>query len=81
LRLEQTRDEIVEQLLKKDRPWIEDFNDLKSVIVDLTRSNKPTSLYQMERLFHSCRREPAVTREAVDLIKVNLPSMIELFTI
>ena len=69
-RMDTTRQEVIVQLLQQENPWIEHYNDLKSVVVNLTVMPKPPSMYEMERLYHSCRREPDVTRECLEIIRV-----------
>lgn len=68
--MDQTRQEIIIQLLQQENPWIENYNDLKQVVLNLTNIPRPPSLYELERLFHSCRRERDVARETLDLLRV-----------
>ena len=42
----------------------------------LTNETMPQSLLEMERLFHSCRLEPEVTKETIHCLKVRRLSLV-----
>lgn len=68
-RLDSTRERCVLELMMKEQPYIERYNDLKNVISNLTVTSDPTSIYELERLLHSCRVESGVTKEAIDILR------------
>ena len=70
IRIEKTRLMILDQLLKQKKPWVEHSIDLRKIIVNLTKSDQPQSMYEIERLFQSCRRGTEITNEAFELLKV-----------
>ncbi|KAJ3160039.1 hypothetical protein HK101_000972 [Irineochytrium annulatum] len=68
-KLEFTRRQALAYLLEEDHPWIEHSADLVTVIDALTSEGQPQRIVDMERLFHSCRVEIEVTKEAVYLLR------------
>ena len=71
-KLEFTRRHILNSLLQMDKPWIEHSAELQMVLQSLASDSQPQRLWDMERLFHSCRLESEVTREAIVTIRVRL---------
>jgi hypothetical protein len=59
-------------ILQEENPWIENSADLVLVIEALTAENQPQRIVDMERLFHSCRMEREVTKEAMLLLRVRM---------
>jgi hypothetical protein len=57
--------------MQQEQPFIERYDDLKNVLRNLTLSNEPPSIYELERLFHSCREEAGVIRETVEQLRVS----------
>ncbi|KAJ3218902.1 hypothetical protein HDU67_003541 [Dinochytrium kinnereticum] len=68
-KLELTRRQALKYLLEEENPWIEHSADLTAVIQALTSENQPQRIVDMERLFHSCRIEVEVTKEAIFLLR------------
>ncbi|KAJ3108563.1 hypothetical protein HDU97_000845 [Phlyctochytrium planicorne] len=68
-KLEMTRRQALKYLLEEDHPWIEHSADLTAVIDALTSESQPQRIVDMERLFHSCRIEIEVTKEAIFLLR------------
>ena len=48
----------------------ENAADLSKLIISLCNAQKPQSMEEMERLFHSCKREPQVGRETINFLKI-----------
>ncbi|KAJ4456159.1 putative Glycogen synthase kinase-3 beta [Paratrimastix pyriformis] len=71
-RLDEQRAAVVQEITRAERkPWIDYTTDLFDTIRALTTDPaKPQSLYQLERLFHSCRFNDAVTNEAIHSLEV-----------
>ncbi|KAJ3087848.1 hypothetical protein HK100_008222 [Physocladia obscura] len=68
-RVELTRRHALRQLLQEENPWIENSVDLNRIIDALTSDTKPQLIVDMERLFHSCKIESEVTKEATNLLR------------
>jgi len=68
-KLEATRMHVLRELTSNNCSWITHTQDLFDVIKNLTQEEKPQSIYDMERLFHSCRLNKEVTRETVACLK------------
>ncbi|KAJ1515699.1 hypothetical protein HMI56_002119 [Coelomomyces lativittatus] len=51
-------------------PLIEHSADLIKVVRKLTKEGEPQCLYDMERLFHSCRVESEVTKETLHHLRI-----------
>ncbi|KXS12894.1 hypothetical protein M427DRAFT_390468 [Gonapodya prolifera JEL478] len=66
-KLETLRRQVLHRILTSSvsQPWIDTSADLVNIMKDLTAENKPQSVFDMERLFHSCRLEPEVTKETI----------------
>ncbi|KAJ3337081.1 hypothetical protein HDU93_001654 [Gonapodya sp. JEL0774] len=66
-KLETLRRQVLHRILTSSvtQPWIDTSADLVRVMKDLTSENRPQSIFEMERLFHSCRLEPEVTKETI----------------
>ncbi|KAI9136521.1 hypothetical protein BKA69DRAFT_1103644 [Paraphysoderma sedebokerense] len=69
-KLEITRRLVLYSLLQRENPWIEHSGDLIQVIKNLTMEHEPQTVYDMEKLFHSCRLESEVTKEAIYHLRV-----------
>jgi uncharacterized protein (DUF1697 family) len=63
------RRKILESLLEEEEPWLESSSALQTCLTLLTDSKKPMNTELLERLFHSCRMEAAVTNECVIIIQ------------
>lgn len=70
-RLEFTRRHVLRELLKLSNPWIQHSAELGGIMGSLTSMNQPQRIWDMERLFHSCRLEQEVTKEAINVLKVS----------
>ncbi|KAJ3409834.1 hypothetical protein HDV05_004187 [Chytridiales sp. JEL 0842] len=68
-KLEFTRRRALSYILEEEEPWIENSADLAVVIDALTAENQPQRIVDIERLFHSCRLEREVTKEAMLLLR------------
>ncbi|KAI8926408.1 hypothetical protein BC831DRAFT_456580 [Entophlyctis helioformis] len=68
-KLSLSRHEVLKALLQEESPWIEESGDLGQLIAALTAEYQPQQIVDMERLFHSCRIEPEVTKEAILLLR------------
>ncbi|KAJ3400263.1 hypothetical protein HDU80_007123 [Chytriomyces hyalinus] len=68
-RVEVTRRQALRQLLQEESPWIENSMDLQQIIAALISEVKPQLIVDMERLFHSCKIEGEVTKEATAMLR------------
>ncbi|KAI8608592.1 hypothetical protein BC830DRAFT_1149585 [Chytriomyces sp. MP71] len=68
-RVEVTRRQALRQLLLEESPWIDNSVDLAKIIDALISDMKPQLIVDMERLFHSCKLEAEVTKEAAALLR------------
>ncbi|KAI9336210.1 hypothetical protein DFJ73DRAFT_850702 [Zopfochytrium polystomum] len=68
-RLQFTRRQALAILLQEENPWIENSGDLQVIVDALTTENQPQRIVDLERLFHSCRLETEVTKEAMLLLR------------
>ncbi|KAJ3227215.1 hypothetical protein HDU81_006852 [Chytriomyces hyalinus] len=68
-RVEVTRRQALRQLLQEPSPWIENSMDLQQIIAALISEVKPQLIVDMERLFHSCKIEGEVTKEATAMLR------------
>eukprot|EP00002_Diphylleia_rotans_P030628 TRINITY_DN6309_c0_g1_i7.p1 TRINITY_DN6309_c0_g1~~TRINITY_DN6309_c0_g1_i7.p1 ORF type:complete len:163 (-),score=39.92 TRINITY_DN6309_c0_g1_i7:207-695(-) len=50
-------------------PWIDHTDYLYEIIDNLIAEGKPQSIFDMERLFHSCRLNEEVTKETLTAIR------------
>lgn len=66
------REFILKQLLQEKSPWIDNPRALDKIIIRLTSEYKPQSMEDLERLYHSCRLEREVTKEALLYLKVRI---------
>ncbi|KAI8802510.1 hypothetical protein BJ742DRAFT_858356, partial [Cladochytrium replicatum] len=65
-KMEYARRTILNTLLKESgNPWIEHSGHLMRIIKSLTAEHSAQRLPDLERLYHSCRMEAEVTKEAV----------------
>eukprot|EP01047_Picozoa_sp_COSAG01_P026214 COSAG01_NODE_1682_length_9500_cov_7.543666_8_plen_662_part_00 len=66
----QLQAEVFEQLeAQDDFPWVATTEDLQAVLKNLLSDTKPVSMYDMERLFHSCRLFAGVSIETLAQLK------------
>ncbi|KAJ3353725.1 hypothetical protein HDU83_006442 [Entophlyctis luteolus] len=68
-RVEVTRRQALRQILKEPHPWIENSVDLELIIDALVSESKPQLIVDMERLFHSCKIEYEVAKEATNILR------------
>ena len=68
-RLLKTRITVLRHLEGLPNPWIEHTQQLTEVITKLTKENVPHSIYDLERLYHSCRLQTEVTKEALHILR------------
>ncbi|KAI9351430.1 hypothetical protein BDR26DRAFT_891061 [Obelidium mucronatum] len=68
-RVELTRRQALRQLLQEPNPWIDNNVDLTRIIEALISDVKPQLIIDMERLFHSCKLEGEVTKEATAMLR------------
>eukprot|EP01135_Chromosphaera_perkinsii_P006539 Nk52_evm11s539 gene=Nk52_evmTU11s539 len=68
-RLLKTRITVLRHLESLENPWIEHTQQLKEVIKKLTKENIPHSIYDLERLYHSCRLQTEVAKEALHILR------------
>jgi hypothetical protein len=77
-RLTITRNHVLTALIKtRARPWIDHSAELIRVLRRLTQEHEPQAIYDLERLYHSCRLESEVTKETLTHMRVlwhNSPS-------
>jgi hypothetical protein len=59
----------LENLLDEDDPWLESSSALHKCLTTLSDERKGTNPALLERLFHSCRLESAVTNECIVLLQ------------
>ncbi|ORZ39445.1 hypothetical protein BCR44DRAFT_110117, partial [Catenaria anguillulae PL171] len=76
--LQVTRHHILDHLLQRHgHPWIDHSAELIRVLRKLTQEREPQTLYDIERLYHSCRQEVEVTKETLHHLRLiwhNSPS-------
>ncbi len=68
-RLAVARVQVLKELMKSPNPWITHTEDLYSCIYSLTEDRIPQKVYDMERLFHSCRLNKETVRETMGILK------------
>eukprot|EP00741_Cyanophora_paradoxa_P023526 tig00021589_g22728.t1 len=68
-KLEATRMTVLRELSQSEHSWITHTQDLFQVLKNLTSEDKAQSIYDMERLFHSCRLNKMVTLETINVLK------------
>ncbi|KAL2911807.1 Serine/threonine-protein kinase tousled-like 2 [Polyrhizophydium stewartii] len=68
-KLSVSRHQVLKQLLLEPSPWIEESSSLTRIITNLTAEYQPQQVVDMERLFHSCRIEPEVTKETIIILR------------
>eukprot|EP00002_Diphylleia_rotans_P030625 TRINITY_DN6309_c0_g1_i4.p1 TRINITY_DN6309_c0_g1~~TRINITY_DN6309_c0_g1_i4.p1 ORF type:complete len:498 (-),score=116.61 TRINITY_DN6309_c0_g1_i4:207-1700(-) len=69
LKLEATQNQVLRELAKMPNPWIDHTDYLYEIIDNLIAEGKPQSIFDMERLFHSCRLNEEVTKETLTAIR------------
>ncbi|KAI9189819.1 hypothetical protein H9P43_001252 [Blastocladiella emersonii ATCC 22665] len=70
-RLQITRHRILEHLVGNlDHPWIDHSAELIRVLRKLTQEREPQTLFDVERLYHSCRQEVEVTKETLHHLRL-----------
>ncbi|KAJ4456353.1 hypothetical protein PAPYR_8475 [Paratrimastix pyriformis] len=75
-RLESQRVLILRALVSRRHPWIDHTEELLAVLQSLATSAHQ-NLFDLERLFHSCRFNPEVTKETINLFQVrSLPCVL-----
>ncbi|KAI8913207.1 hypothetical protein EDD86DRAFT_199944, partial [Gorgonomyces haynaldii] len=68
-RLIGTRHQILEMLLKEENPWIDTSASLTRTLWSMIHAQKEPSIEDLERLYHSCVREPQVGRETLNYLQ------------
>ncbi|KAJ3349006.1 hypothetical protein HDU91_006439 [Kappamyces sp. JEL0680] len=66
------RREILEDLLMEELPWLDSSIAISKTISELTDETRSPDPVELERLFHSCRMEKAVTNETIVLLQILL---------
>jgi hypothetical protein len=79
--MRQVRRDAFSRLSTQSNPWIEHSTDLARVLDNVTSEHEIQTVYEVERLFHSCRIEPEVTKEAISTLKVRFKTYSSIHTL